>query len=419
MIIFRLFWESMMMAIQTFRSNKLRSALTLLGITIGIFAIISVFTAVDSLEMNIRESVSALGDDVVYIQKWPWGPEDGAEEYTWWKYLNRPLVSLSENDYIRRHSKLASASCFVATTRRTIRYQTNNATGITIMGASDVFQNIRSFEIEHGRYFSPFEIEGGRNIAVLGSELATDLFEDDDPIGREIRIGGFKVVVIGVTRKEGKGIFDDNNLDELVLLPLNFMRNMVDIRRESANPQIWVQAKPGVSVEELSDELTSLIRSVRRLKPMDDNNFALNQTSLITNQLDQIFKVINAAGFFIGIFSILVGGFGIANIMFVSVKERTNIIGIEKAVGAKNYFILMEFLIESVILSLTGGVAGLLIILLLTVVINLTGDFTLYLTWGNVILGLGISSVIGIVSGFAPALKAARMNPVEAINTTF
>jgi putative ABC transport system permease protein len=419
MIIFRLFWESLMMAFQTFRGNKLRSALTLLGITIGIFAIISVFTAVDSLEMNIRESVSALGDDVVYIQKWPWGPEEGAEEYAWWKYLNRPLVTLDENESIRRYSKLASESCLVATARRTIRYQSNTAERITIMGATDGFQNIRSFEIEQGRYFSPFEVTGGRNIAVLGAELAADLFENEDPVGQEISIGGFKVAVIGVTKKEGKGTFDDNNLDELVLLPIHFMRSFVDIRSDNANPQIWVQAREGVSVDELSDELTSILRSIRRLKPMDDNNFALNQTSLISNQLDQVFKVINIAGFFIGIFSILVGGFGIANIMFVSVKERTHLIGIEKAIGAKNYFILMEFLIESVILSLVGGIAGLLIIGLLTVIVNLASDFTMYLTMGNILLGLGISSLIGLVSGFAPALQAARMNPVEAINTSF
>jgi putative ABC transport system permease protein len=374
---------------------------------------------VDSLEMNIRESVSSLGDDVVYIQKWPWGPEEGSEEYAWWKYLNRPLVTLDENEAIRRYSKLASETCLVATTRRTIRYQNNTAADITIMGATDGFQNIRSFEIEQGRYFSPFEVTGGRNIAVLGAELAADLFENEDPVGQEIRLGGFKVTVIGVTKKEGKGTFDDNNLDELVLLPIHFMRSFVDIRRDNANPQIWVQAREGVSVEELSDELTSILRSIRRLKPMDDNNFALNQTSLISNQLDQVFKVINIAGFFIGIFSILVGGFGIANIMFVSVKERTHLIGIEKAIGAKNYFILMEFLIESVILSLVGGVAGLLIIGLLTAIVNLASDFTMYLTMGNILLGLGISSLIGLVSGFAPALQAARMNPVEAINTSF
>jgi len=418
MIIFRLFWESMVMAFQTFAGNKLRSALTLLGITIGIFAIISVFTAVDSLEMNIRESVSSLGDDVVYIEKWPWAPEDG-EEYTWWKYLNRPLVTMEENEIIKAKSVQAKESCFVATTNRTVKYMNNRASNITIMGASDGFQNIRSFEIENGRYFSPFEIIGGKSIAVLGADLAEDLFENADPVGREMKIGGYRVTVIGVTKKEGKGTFDDNNLDELVLVPVNFMRNLVDLRNERSSPQIWVQAREGVTVEELSDELTAILRSARRLKPLDDNNFALNQTSIINNQIDQIFKVINIAGFFIGIFSIIVGGFGIANIMFVSVKERTHIIGIEKAIGAKNYFILMEFLIESVVLSIVGGLAGLLIIALLTLLINLSGEFTLYLTVNNILLGIIISTVIGLVSGFAPAWKAARMNPVVAINTTF
>jgi len=407
------------MALQTFRGNRLRSFLTLLGITIGIFAIISVFTAVDSLELNIRESVSSLGDDVVYIQKWPWGPEEGDEEYAWWKYLNRPVATLEENIFIREMSKLAEASCFIATAERTIKYRNNSASDIVVMGASDGFQDIRSFEIEKGRYFSPFEVSGGRNIAVVGHTLAADLFGNDDPVGSEIKIGGFKVTVIGVTAREGKGTFDDNNLDELVLMPVYFMRNIVDIRSERVNPQIWVKAREGVTVDELSDELTSLLRSVRRLKPMDENDFALNQTSLINNQLDQVFKVINIAGFFIGIFSIIVGGFGIANIMFVSVKERTHIIGIEKAIGAKSYFIMMEFLIEAIILSLAGGIAGLLIIGVITLIFNLSGDFTMYLTMGNVVLGLVISTFIGLVSGFAPALKAARMNPVTAINTTF
>lgn len=408
----------MIMAFHTFRGNKLRSALTLLGITIGIFAIISVFTAVDSLEMNVRESVSSLGDDVVYIQKWPWAPEDG-EEYAWWKYLNRPLVTMEENEIIREKSHLTYESCFVTDVRKAVQYKNNSAANITVLGVSEGFQNIRSFEIENGRYFSPFEVSGGRNIAVLGSELAADLFEEMDPVGRDFKIGGFKVTAIGVTKKEGKGTFDDNNLDELIIVPVHFMRNLVDLKSENASPQIWVKAKEGVSVDDLSAEVTSILRSVRRLKPQDDNNFALNQTSIINNQLDQIFRVINIAGFFIGIFSIIVGGFGIANIMFVSVKERTHLIGIEKAIGAKNYFILMEFLIESIVLSLVGGIAGLLIIALLTLGINLASDFTMYLTFGNILRGIVISTVIGLVSGFAPAWQAARMSPVEAINTTF
>jgi len=314
---------------------------------------------------------------------------------------------------------LAAQSCFVATMQRTVKYGNNSANEITIMGASEGFQEIRSFEIAEGRYFSPFEVSGGRNIAIIGADLADELFQSESPVGKEVKISGFKVTVLGVTKKEGQGTFDDNNLDELVLLPIHFMNNIVDLRSESANPQIWVEAREGVDVDELSMELTALLRSVRRLSPMDENNFALNQTSIINNRLDQLFKVINIAGFFIGIFSIIVGGFGIANIMFVSVKERTHIIGIEKAIGAKNWFILMEFLVESIILSLLGGIAGLLIIGLGTLLINLAGDFTMYLTMGNILLGLGISSGIGLISGFAPAWQAARMNPVVAINTTF
>ncbi len=406
------------MSVQTFAGNRLRSALSLLGITIGIFAIIAVFTIVDSLEMNIRESVSSLGDNVVYIEKWPWAPEEG-EEYAWWKYMNRPIPTLKENEFLKKKSLLAEDVCFVSFTNRTVKYKNNRAENTTIGGASDGFQNIRAFEIEKGRYFSPFEVEGGRNIAVIGCDLADELFEGLDPIDKVIKVAGFNVTVIGVTKKEGKGTFDDNSLDELVMMPINFMKSFVDIRREYNNPQIWVEAKKGITVEELSDELRSLLRSYRRVKPRDADNFALNQTSVINNQLDQVFKVINIAGGFIGIFSILVGGFGIANIMFVSVKERTHIIGIQKAIGAKNYFILMEFLFESVLLSLAGGIVGLLIVAGGTLAVNLTGDFKMYLTASNIILGVSISSIIGLVSGFAPAWQAARMDPVNAINSTF
>lgn len=406
------------MSFQTFAGNRLRTALSLLGITIGIFAIIAVFTIVDSLEMNIRESVSSLGDNVVYVEKWPWAPEEG-QEYTWWKWMNRPVPTIKETEHIKRKSRTAEETCFVSATNSLVKYKNNSVDNTTIIGASDGFQNIRSFEIEQGRYFTPFEVEGGRNIAVIGCDLADELFEGLDPIDKRIKVAGFNVDVVGVTKKEGKGTFDDNNLDELVILPVNFMKGFVDIRRERNNPQIWVKAKPNATVEELQDELRVLLRSYRRIKPQEDDSFALNQTSLINNQLDQVFKVINAAGFFIGIFSILVGGFGIANIMFVSVKERTHIIGIQKAIGAKNYFVLMEFLFESVLLSLAGGIVGLLIVAAGTLLINLSGDFKLYLTASNIILGISISSVIGLISGFAPARQAARMDPVIAINTTF
>jgi putative ABC transport system permease protein len=418
MVIIRQVWESLLMAIQSVTVNRLRALLSLLGITIGIFAIIAVFTIVDSLEANIRESVNSLGSDVLYVQKWPWAPEEG-EEYAWWKYMNRPLATLEEYDYIKDNSKGAKNVAFISAVGRAIEHGNNNIDNVGVVGVSSEFKDIRAFELEEGRYFSPMEMNAGRNVTVIGSNIAEKLFEGSNPLGKYVEIFGSKVLVIGVVEKEGKGTFSGQILDDVAMLPLNFYMGFIDIRREFADPQIWVQAKPSVGVEELTFEVTQLLRSYRRLKPADEDNFALNQTSLINNQLDQLFAVLKIAGFFIGIFSIIVGGFGIANIMFVSVKERTHIIGIQKALGAKRYFILTQFLFESVMLSVAGGLIGLLIVFLGATAISLSTDFAISLTMDNIMVGIGISSLIGLISGIFPAWQGARMDPVVAINTSF
>ncbi len=418
MIFIRLIWESLLMAIQAVTVNRLRAMLSLLGITIGIFAIIAVFTIVDSLETNIRESLSSLGSDIIYVEKWPWAPEDG-EEFAWWKYMNRPLATHDEFEFIREKCRGADLVCFVSAVGRRIEYGNNNIDRATLFGVSDGFEEIRSFEIERGRYFTPLENNAGRNVVVIGSKIAKELFRGADPVGKSIQMLGRKVMVIGVLEKEGKGSFDAFILDEVAILPLHYYKGFIDIRREMSNPQIWIKAKSNVDVKELTFEVTHLLRSYRRLKPSEENNFALNQTSIINNQLDQFFAVLKIAGFFIGVFSIIVGGFGIANIMFVSVKERTHIIGIQKALGAKKYFILLQFLFESVMLSIAGGIIGLLIVFIGSTIITLSSDFTVNLTLNNIILGIGISSTIGLISGIFPAWQGARMDPVVAINTTF
>jgi putative ABC transport system permease protein len=419
MNIIRSVWESLVMAVQAVTVNRLRALLSLLGITIGIFAIIAVFTIVDSLETNIRESLNSLGSDVIYVEKWPWGPPEGETEYPWWKYMNRPLASFEEFKYIREKSKSADQVCFISMVGRRIEYGNNNVEGTTIFGVSDGFQDIRSFEMERGRYFNSLEAKAGRNVAVIGSEIAADLFEGVDPVGKNIELMGRKVMVIGILEKEGKGTFDAFILDEVAILPLQYYKGFIDIRNEFSNPAIWVKAKRNVGVEELTFEIKQILRAYRRLKPSEEDNFAMNQTSIINNQLDQFFAVLKIAGFFIGVFSIIVGGFGIANIMFVSVKERTHIIGIQKALGAKNYFILTQFLFESVMLSLAGGIVGLLIVFLGASIISLSSEFSVYLTMNNILLGVGISSSIGLISGIFPAWQGARMDPVVAINTSF
>jgi len=419
MLILNLIKESFLFAFNALRVNRLRTFLTLLGITIGIFAIISVFTVLDALESTIRNSFSSLGDDIVYVQKWPWTPPPG-EEYAWWEYLKRPLPSIKEYEQIKKHSDKTLAANFAVSTLRNVKYKNKTVENVIIWANSHEFENIRTFELESGRYFTPFESNAGKNICLIGHEVAKNLFEEIDPIGKEIKIQGRKVTIIGVVRKEGKDILGGGgSLDEMVILPVNYAKNLLDIKSDNVNPMIMVKGKPGVAINELKDEIRNIIRSTRTLSPKQKDNFALNQASLLTSSLDKIFAVINFAGWLIGGFSILVGGFGIANIMFVSVKERTNIIGIQKALGAKRFFILFQFLFESVLLSLVGGAIGLILIYFGSLYANSQMEFEITLTFRNIILGLGISAIIGVISGYAPARTAARLNPVEAINTTF
>ena len=417
--VIRLTIESFVFAFNSVIVNRLRTVLSLLGITIGIFAIISVFTVIDSLEDNIRSSLAEAGENVIYIQKWPiYTGKDG--DYPWWRYLNRPVPTLKDYEAIKARSQKSDAVCFWAMTGRNVKFKNNSISSAVIWGTTSEFEETRETEIINGRFFTPFEFQTSGNLAVIGYTIADQLFENINPVGQQIKIMGHKTTVIGVVAREGNSLFGLGSMDEIIVVPMHFIRKIVDIREESANPMIWVRAQPDVPNDELAEELRVILRASRRLKPKAEDNFALNQISMITQSLDQVFKVINMAGFFIGIFSILVGGFGIANIMFVSVKERTNIIGIQKALGAKRYFILWQFLFESILLAVTGGAIGLLIVFAgAAIMSNAVEVFKITLTPANISLGLGISAAIGVISGFAPAWSAARMDPVEAINTSF
>ena len=269
-----------------------------------------------------------------------------------------------------------------------------------------------------GRYFTDFEIHSGKNFAIIGNKLAADLFENGNPVGRKIKISGNKVTIIGMLKKEGKSMVGGGSMDDQIIIPVNFFAKIINLREERSNPMIWIKADENIPVGELKDEVRGALRAIRRLKPSAEDNFALNQTSMISAGVNQIFLVINIAGWIIGLLSILVGGFGIVNIMFVSVRERTNAIGIQRAIGAKRYYILLEVLYESGILSLLGGIIGLILIFCGTLVINHISDFEIYLTLGNIIMGLVISAFVGIIAGLFPAYKASRLNPVEAISTT-
>jgi len=408
----RQIFESFIFALHSATVNKMRTFLSLLGITIGIFAIISVLTVIDSLERNVRNSLQSLGNNVVYVQKWPWMPPEG-EEYTWWKFMNRPQPTYKEYEIIKERAKGAEAFAFLFGSRLKPTYKSASVSDAVVLCATHSYDQIRSFEIIKGRYFSVLETDQGKAMAIIGVDVASQLFGKDEPIGKVIKIGKNKVTVIGVFNREGKTMVGDESLDKTVLVPALYGRTFVELRR--ANPTIMVKAFPNIPTDEVLDEVRMILRAERRIKPLEEDSFALNQLSQLSQGLDKIFGIINIAGIIIGGFSILVGGFGIANIMFVSVKERTNMIGVQKALGAKQYFILLQFLYESVILSIMGGGVGLLLVFLGAIAAS-SEAFEISVSFRNVVTGLSISATIGIISGFIPAYTAAKLDPVEAIN---
>lgn len=409
---FRLLRESFIFAFISLTANKLRTLLSLLGITIGIFAIILVYSIVDSLEKNIRDSVSQFGDQVVYVQKWPWS---GGADFAWWKYLNRPVPLNSEADIIRRRSQYAEHVAFGSSLGgATVTRASNSATGAEVLGTTYDYNKIWTFELAQGRYFTESEMNAGRPYCIIGADIAEGLFlPGEEVIGQRITISGQKLNVIGVFEKVGESLVGQS-YDKMVIVPFKKVRTVVNTDRNESNV-IMASAKEGITVAQLKDELTGIMRSVRRLRPGADDNFALNDPSLISNQLDSLFGALGIMGTIIGMFSILVGGFGIANIMFVSVRERTNEIGIQKAIGAKNFIILSQFLTESVVLCLLGGVAGLVLVALGAYIAAVAFEFDIFLSVGNVVLGLLLSAGIGLISGLIPAWMAARLNPVDAI----
>jgi putative ABC transport system permease protein len=412
-----IFRESLQSAYRTVILNKLRTLLSLLGVTIGIFSIVSVFSVLDSMKSNMKKSLESFGNDVIVIEKWPWAPEDGTE-FAWWEYLNRPVVTRNEHDELKDRAHKIKAACFISALQTDIEYLDNRAENLQLWGTSEEFEGIRSFTITQGRFLTPFEINSGKNNCIIGYSIAEELFPQISPVGRTIRFKGKEATVVGVFTKEGKSLIGGGSVDGVILVPVNFLATMIDLNRDNASPQIWVKPVEGVTADELKDELRLIMRSIRRLNPRSKDNFALNETSLMSGMIEQIFSVVNVAGWFIGIFAVLVGAFGIANIMFVSVKERTNIIGIQKALGAKSYYIILEVLNESVLLSIIGGVLGLLLIFSGTFIAR-AKDFEIFLSAGNVFMGLFISTAIGLIAGLMPALTAARLNPVKAIASTF
>ena len=419
MLALRLTFESFLFAWDALKSNLLRTVLSLLGVTVGIFSIIAVFTIVDSLEANIRSSLDFVGDKVIYVQKWPFA--FGAD-FAWWKYFNRPNPSPREFQQLRRQlgPNNKGVAIFSAKSGNTFKAGSNSVADCVLQGVSYDYRAISNVPIKEGRYFTQQEMDGARPVAIIGATIAENLFPGTSALGHQFKARGQMFTVIAVLEKEGKKLLTISSNDANCLIPFPMFTKLFALSTVGfgGGPTASLAVKgrdEDTGLLDLEYEMRGVMRNIRGLKPRQDDNFALNRPEMIASAIGKFFGVIGIVGGIIGSFAILVGGFGIANIMFVSVRERTNIIGIQKSLGAKNFFILFQFLFEAVFLCLIGGLGGLLLVWLVTLVPQ--DSLPLTMSAARVVLGLLISVGIGIVAGIVPAVLAANLDPVIAIRS--
>ncbi len=410
----RIAHESVLQAWGQLTGNKLRTSLSLLGVCIGIFCIVGVQSAVSSLESSVRDSFSKLGDDVIYVQKMPWTDDPHSN---FWKYMRRPDPSYRDLLAIKEQASsvgLADFHSFVGT--KTLKYRSNSVSGVFVVAVTYEAEKLFSMEFAKGRYFQLAEYERGMDKVVLGHKVAEELFGDIEPIGKKIKMLGRRFEVVGVVEPSGDDLVQIMNWDEVVLLPFETARKVTHVERKTLFGSVLIiKPREGVPLEKMKEEVRGILRARRHLKPLEEDNFALNNVSVIASFMDSFFGVLNTIGLVVGGFAMFVGMFSVANIMFVSVKERTRLIGIKKAIGAKRFFILLEFLIESVILCLIGGAMGLLLVFLTLKLLSGVMPYDIYLSANNVLFGLALSTVVGVLSGIIPALQAANMDPVVAM----
>lgn len=412
----RLIKESFYFAINALRNNKLRTFLSLLGVTVGIFSIIAVLAAVDSLDKQIKGQLSGLDKNTMYIAKFSFGPTTVPR----WKRQNFPEVGYDEYKYLKESlsdAEYVGYQLFVM--RETIKFEGNSVTNVNVVPVSNEFSDIQVLKFSKGRFYNESESNSGTPLVVIGDEIARSLFGESEPIGKRVRLYGQRFTVIGVVNKQGSGLLGDSN-DISIFIPANYLRKRFGDNDERMNHVIIVKPKLGADTAGLKSEISQKLRIRRGIKADAIDNFFVNILTGLTDAIDGIISFMNSIGWAISGFSLLVGGFGIANIMFVSVKERTNLIGIQKSMGAKNRFILFQFLFEAIILAIVGGLVGLFLVWIIIVVLSqTTEDFEFVLSTFNIFLGFSLSTLIGLLSGVIPAISASRLDPVEAIRTGF
>ena len=403
------------MAVQELWKNKLRSFLSLFGITIGIFCIIGVLATVNSLEQNIQNEVKSLGTNTIYVDKWDYSA-GGGPDYPWWKYVNRPVPKYQEVKFIKERTAGARYVAFRIKVADNVEYKDKVLSNVNIYGINGDFNNIQPIELKDGRYLSDAEFDRGSNAVVMGFEVAEKLFGSADiAVGKEVSSRGKKVRVIGVIKKQGKQMIGGWDFDQSIVMSYKFARGIMN--ETKSDPLIMVQGQDNVTSKALKDDLVGTMRAIHKLTPVKEDDFALNDINDFSDAIGSLFVGLNMGGWAIAALSLIVGMFGVANIMFVSVRERTSQIGLKKAVGAKRRVILAEFLLESAFLCIIGGLIGLTLVFGLTQILSHALDFPVFISTNYMILAIVICIIVGVLAGFIPALQAAKMDPVEAIRS--
>ncbi|HTP13467.1 MAG TPA: ABC transporter permease [Bacteroidota bacterium] len=400
------FKEGLGFSIRALRANKMRSALTTLGIVIGIVSVTLMGTAIEGLNEAFKSSIAKLGADVLYVQKFPWG--GGVD---WWVLRNRPDLTFQNAKAVAREATLAQNVTVVAANMATVRYGQKYIEGVFVVGTDEQFIETVGTNLALGRFMSKEDADGGRPVCVLGSDIAENLFPNENPLGKTVKLGDFTFRTIGVVEKQGS-LLGAESLDNRVYIPvLRFFGEFASRRR--MNMSIWVKAPNKSELDDTKEELRGILRKARHIAPKDPDNFAINQQEILIQTFNTIGGVIAAVGLFITGLSLFVGGIGIMNIMFVSVTERTKEIGLRKAVGAPRRTILMQFLIEAAALCLMGGFIGLIIAYPLSLIVDTVLPTSMPMS--VVIIAILISLLVGVISGFLPAFRASRMDPVDAL----
>lgn len=404
--------SSFRLTMQELMVNKLRTSLSLIGISFGIFCIIGVLATVNSLEQNIQNQLKSLGSNTIIIDKWDY---EGRADYPWWKFINRPEPKYEEIKMIKERSPLTSYISFEISSRVNLEYDSYALQGVSLSGVTEEDIDIQPLTMGFGRYFSGNEFTNGSAVAVIGFTNAENLFGSAElALGKEIKIKNNKCTIIGVIKKTGQTMIGQD-LDQAVIVPYRYARQIIN--EKQSNPKILLKANDNVSSEALANELEGVMRSIRKLSPTQEDNFTLNKISSFSERVSSMFSSINLGGWAIGLLSLVVGAFGIANIMFVTVKERTPMIGLKKAIGAKKRSILSEFLLEAAIICILGGIMGLLLVYILTLILTNLFNFPVFISVGILTLAISICIIIGILSGLIPALTASRLDPVVAIRS--